>query len=155
MKPPAWRQDRAIYPFSCVIQTRYTDEDSLGHINNISVAAYYDEARSKFSRHVFGKAGRTEMTRIVTADSRVTYLAEVFHKDADAVEVCTGILRIGSASYEIGQAMYQDGRCVGICTTTFVQATAEGSSPLSGSLKAALQEMMIHAPPVLAGPAAG
>lgn len=153
MKPPAWRQDRALYPFSCAIQTRYTDEDSLGHINNISVAAYYDEARSKFSRHVFARVGRSEMMRIVTADSRVTYLAEVFHKDE--VEVRTGILRIGSASYEIGQAMYQDGRCVGICTTTFVQATATGSSPLSESFRAALQEMMIHAPPVLAGGAAG
>jgi len=152
MKPPAWRQDRAVYPFSCAIQTRYTDEDSLGHINNISVAAYYDEARSRFSRHVFAKVAPAEMTRIVTADSRVTYLAEVFHKDV--VEVCTGILRIGTASYEIGQAMYQDGRCVGICTTIFVQATPEGSSPLSESLKAALQDMFIHAPPVLAGGAA-
>lgn len=153
MKPPAWRQDRAVYPFSCAIQTRYTDEDSLGHINNISVAAYYDEARSKFSRHVFSKVNSGEMTRIVTADSRVTYLAEVFHKES--VEVCTGILRIGTASYEIGQAMYQDGRCVGICTTIFVQATPEGSSPLSESLKAALQDMLIHAPPVLAGDVAG
>ncbi|MGE6697229.1 acyl-CoA thioesterase [Hyphomonas sp. NPDC076900] len=149
MKPPAWRQDRAVYPFSCAIQTRYTDEDSLGHINNISVAAYYDEARSRFSRHVFAKVDPAEMTRIVTADSRVTYLAEVFHKDG--VEVCTGILRIGTASYEIGQAMYQDGRCVGICTTIFVQATPAGSSPLSASLKAVLQDMIIHAPPVLAG----
>lgn len=148
MKPPAWRQDRAVYPFSCAIQTRYTDEDSLGHINNISVAAYYDEARSKFSRHVFARVNSGEMSRIVTADSRVTYLAEVFHKES--VEVCTGILRIGTASYEIGQAMYQDGRCVGICTTIFVQATPAGSSPLSESLKAALQDMFIHAPPVLA-----
>lgn len=153
MKPPAWRQDRAVYPFACAIQTRYTDEDSLGHINNISVAAYYDEARSKFSRHVFSKVNSGEMTRIVTADSRVTYLAEVFHKES--VEVCTGILRIGTASYEIGQAMYQDGRCVGICTTIFVQATPAGSSPLSESLKAALQDMFIHVPPVLAGGVAG
>ena len=149
MKPPAWRQDRAIYPFSCAIQTRYADEDRLGHINNIAVAGYYDEARSKFSRHVFAKVDPAEMSRIVTADSRVTYLAEVFYKEE--VDVCTGILRIGTASYEIGQAMYQDGRCVGICTTTFVQATAAGSSPLSASLKGVLQDKMIHAPPVLAG----
>jgi acyl-CoA thioester hydrolase len=97
MKPPAWRQDRSIYPHAFAIQTRYVDEDRLGHVNNIAIAGYYDEARSCFSRLVFGKVDRAEMSRIVTADSRVTYLAEVFH--LDDLEVCTGILRIGTASY--------------------------------------------------------
>jgi acyl-CoA thioester hydrolase len=145
MKPPAWRQDRAAYPVSTTIQTRYHDEDMLGHVNNIAVAAYYDEARSRFSREVFQNAGQLNRIRIVTADSRVTYLGEVFHEDEGA-EVVTGILRIGTASYDLGQALFQRGRCVGICTTTFVQASAEGSSPLSPELRAALQAVMVKAP---------
>lgn len=144
MKPPAWRQDRAVYPHATTIQTRYHDEDSLRHINNIAIAAYYDEARSRFSRQTFDAAGADNWIRIVTADSRVTYLGEVFHPDD--VEVRTGILRIGSASYDIGQAMFQKGKCVGICTTTFVQATKEGSSPLSPALHAALEAMAIKTP---------
>lgn len=144
MKPPAWRQDRAIYPHTFAIQTRYADEDRLGHVNNIAIAGYYDEARSRFSRAIFNSIGKNEMSRIVTADSRVTYLAEVFYQDE--LDVCTGILRIGTASYEIGQALFQKGRCVGICTTTFVQATSSGSSPLSDSLKAALARMQIRKP---------
>ena len=144
MKPPAWRQDRAVYPHSFHIQTRYRDEDGLHHINNIAVAAYYDETRARFSREVFKTAGLGDRVRIVTADSRVSYLAEVFHPDE--VEVRSGILRIGKASYDIGQAMFQKGRCVGICTTTFVQASAEGSSPLEPGLRAALEAMMISEP---------
>jgi acyl-CoA thioesterase FadM len=50
MNPPAWRQDRALYPHSIRVQTRYHDEDRLGHVNNIAVAAYYDEARSQLMR---------------------------------------------------------------------------------------------------------
>lgn len=144
MKPPAWRQDRAAYPHSFLIQTRYRDEDGLGHVNNIAVAAYYDETRARFSRQVFTTAGEFERARIVTADSRVTYLGEVFHPDE--IEIRTGILRIGTASYDLGQAMFQRGQCVGICTTTFVQASAEGSSPLSPALREALTAMLITAP---------
>ena len=144
MKPPAWRQDRAVYPHAFSIQTRYRDEDGLGHVNNIAVAAYYDEARARFSRTVFEAAGMAQRVRIVTADVRVTYLAEVFHPDQ--IEIRSGILRIGNASYEIGQAMFQRGKCVGVCTTTFVQASAEGSSPLSEGLRNALNDVLIREP---------
>lgn len=145
MKPPAWRLDRAAYPVSTTIQTRYHDEDMLGHVNNIAVAAYYDEARSRFSHEVFRKANVLKRVRIVTAASSVSYLGEVFHGD-DGAEVVTGILRIGTASYDLGQAMFQRGRCVGICTTTFVQASKEGSSPLSPELRAALEAVLIREP---------
>lgn len=144
MKPPEWRQERARYPHTCMIQTRYADEDRLGHVNNIAIAGYYDEVRSRFSRHAFSGLQPGDVTRIVTADSRVTYLAEVFHRDE--VEICTGILRIGTASYEIGQALFQDGRCVGLCATTLVQASAAGASPLSDHLRAALEALRIRAP---------
>ncbi|NML95173.1 acyl-CoA thioesterase [Novosphingobium olei] len=156
MKPPAWRLDPAIYPHVCQIQTRYTDEDMLRHVNNIAVAGYYDEARSRFSRAIFNATNAASgeslgaahgRGRIVTADSRVSYLAEVFHRDDETVEIRTGILRIGTSSYEIGQALIQGGRCAGLCTTVFVQADASGSSPLSPALRAVLEAQMIKAPP--------
>lgn len=143
MKPPRWREDRDIYAHVFQVQTRYSDEDRLGHINNIAIAGYYDEARSRFSRITFERVGDEAMGRIVTADSRVTYLQEVFYRDE--LEVCTGILRIGTASYDIGQALFVGRRCLGLCTTTFVQASAEGSSPLSSALRRSLYDMRIRA----------
>jgi acyl-CoA thioester hydrolase len=144
MKPPAWRMNNALYPFRFDLQTRNRDEDGLRHINNIAIAGYYDEARGRFSRKIFNEAGMGEYVRIVTAESSVSYLGEVFHPDM--VEIGTGILRIGNASYDLGQAMFQNGKCVGVCTSTFVQATAEGSSPLSASLRAVLSSYLIQAP---------
>jgi acyl-CoA thioester hydrolase len=144
MKPPAWRQDRAVYPASTLIQTRYHDEDMLGHINNIAQAAYFDEARSRMMREVFQSAGGLERVRIVTADVRVSYLGEVFHPDD--VEVASGILRVGNASMEIGQAMFQKGRCVALCSAVFVQASAEGANPISPELRAALETFLIREP---------
>ena len=144
MKPPPWRRDAGLYPHSCQLQTRYTDEDRLGHVNNIAVAAYFDEARARFSRQMFERMGEAAPARIVTADSRVSYLAEVFHRDG--VEIRTGILRIGTASYDLAQALFQDGQCAALCTTTFVQASREGASPLSPALRALLTEALIPVP---------
>jgi len=145
MKPPAWRFERAIYPFSFRLQTRYRDQDHLGHVNNIALAAYYDEARHRFTAgEVFRRVGDITGVRIVTADSHVHYLAEVFHPDE--LEIGSGILKIGNASYQIGQALFQNGRCAGVCTTTFVQATAKGTSRLPDRVRAVLQDFLIAAP---------
>lgn len=152
MKPPAWRLDRAVYPHAVQIQTRYRDEDSLRHINNISIAGYYDEARYYLMREVFKEAGRDENVRIVTAESRIAYLGEAFHPDM--LDIGSGISRIGRASFEIGQAMFQNGRCVGVCTSTLVQATSEGGLPLDAGFRAILERRLLKAPaeaPPIAG----
>lgn len=145
MRPPAWRLEPEAYPFLVDIQTRYRDEDSLRHVNNLAIAGYHDEARNRFSRAVFKQAGDITGTRIVTAETRVSYLAEVYHPDT--VSVGCGIGRIGNASYEIGQALFQKGRCVGLCTAVFVRATrSRGSSPLPDNLRAALEVFRLRAP---------
>ena len=144
MKPPAWRQDAALYPHSIRVQTRDHDEDRLGHVNNIAVAAYYDEARSQLMRRTFELTNGLTGVRIVTADVRVSYMGEVFHPGD--VEVASGILRIGNSSWEIGQTMYQAGRCVGVATTVLVQASSEGSSTIVPALRAALEQLIVVAP---------
>jgi acyl-CoA thioester hydrolase len=145
MKPPPWRQERDVYPHFTEIQTRYRDEDMLGHVNNMAIAGYHDEARNRFSRAYFRLAGDITGTRIVTAEQRVTFLAEVFHPDT--LEAGCGILRIGRASYEIGQALFQKERCVGLCSAVFVSATrSRGTAPLPDNLRAALESFMVRAP---------
>lgn len=140
MKPAPWRLERAAYPFSFQLQTRYRDEDSLQHINNMAIAGYYDEARGRFMKQIFEDLGPAPWVRIVTADTHVSFLAETFHPDM--LDIGSGITRIGNASMEISQAMFQKGKCVGICTTTFVQADEKGSSPLSPGLRAVLQSYL-------------
>ena len=144
MKPPVWRQDRALYPFAYTLQTRYSDQDTMGHVNNISVARFYDEGRSRFMQHIFSGIGRQPDLRIVTASSFVSYGDEVFYP-AD-VEVVAGILKIGTASFTIGQALIQGGRYRGLCDTVFVQASKAGSEPLNPALRAVLETLVIREP---------
>lgn len=144
MQTPAWRQDLAAYPHVFQLQVRYTDEDRLQHVNNIAVAGYYDEARSRMMRQIFNAAGNPADIRIVTAQSTVSYNAEVFYPEP--VDVGSGILRIGTASFVIGQAMFQQGRFVGVCETVLVQASKAGSQPLHPALREAIEARALREP---------
>ena len=141
MKASSWRQDRDAYPHTAEIQTRYGDEDVLRHVNNISVAVYYDEARARLMRHIFELAGAPSDIRIVTAESRISYAGELFYPQP--VEVRSGILKVGNASFQIGQAVFQQGRYAGFCETVFVQASKTGAEPLHPGLRTAVEGMMI------------
>src|SRR5690606_37452886 len=136
------RLTAASYPYFAEIHTRYTDEDHLGHVNNIAIAGYYDEARNRFTQAVRDRAGDLTGMRLVTAQADVSYRAEAFHPDE--LRVGCGIVGIGGASDGIGQALYQKGRCVGVCRAVFVNAVAPGTAPLPESLRAALQGFMLE-----------
>ncbi|MDB5431787.1 MAG: thioesterase [Caulobacter sp.] len=141
MTLPAWRQDRDAYPHSFEVQPRYRDEDMLHHVNNISVAVYYDEVRSRLMREIFRRAGNPPDIRIVTAETRVSYADEVFYPDL--VDIRSGLIRLGTASFTIGQALFQSGRYCGFCDTVLVQAAVTGAEPIHPKLREAMQGLMI------------
>lgn len=141
MKQQIARLSTATFPFVADIHTRYTDEDHLRHVNNIAIALYYDEARSRFTDAIFAKAGDIKGLRLVTAQANISYMAEVFQPDV--VKVGCGIARIGTASYEIGQALYQKGRCVGVCTAVFVNSRKGGTAPLPDNVRGALETFLM------------
>ena len=137
MRPPAWRLSADAYPVSFGLQTRYRDQDILAHVNNTAIAGYYDEGREMFMRQVFARVTDPVRPRIVTAEIRASFLGEVFHPDT--VTLAAGVLKIGTSSFEIGQALFQGGRCVGLGGAVFVQADEHGASPLGPGLRAALE----------------
>jgi len=141
MKPPNWRLQGASYPNVMRLETGYRDVDQLGHVNNIAIAGYYDEARSRFTNLTFAAAPKGAISRIVTVQSRIAYMGEVFHPNV--LEVRTGILRIGRSSYDLAQALFQKDVCVGVCDTTLVQATSAGAEPLDPRFRAVLEGFLM------------
>ena len=57
-------------------------------------------------QHIFSPANGLERVRIVTADTYVRFMGEVFHPDE--VHIGSAILRIGNASFQIAQALFQN-----------------------------------------------
>ncbi len=138
-KPESWRLNPAAYPFAIPIPTRWADLDLLGHINNVSMAGLFEEGRGKFNR-ALDLVRETPGVRWLIAGVDIAYLAEAHHP-ADVV-IASGIGRIGTKSWTILSAAFQQGMCVATCETSIVYTDGAGTQPLPQGFRAKFAAMM-------------
>ena len=139
-KVPAWQTDPASYPFSCTTETRFQDLDPLGHINNVAMAALFENGRVRFNQHLDLERREKDERWLIAAVS-INYVAEAHFPDP--VEVRSGIGRIGTSSWDICSAAFQCGKCVATCVTTLVLTGREGARPIRDNLRAAYEQLMV------------
>jgi len=142
MKPDARRLLLETYPLTFEVPSRFQDLDPLGHINNVAIGAYYEEGRGDLHRQAFPPQLRKQHSmRMVIADVHIAYLAEAFHPNT--LIVGTGALKMGNTSYTLGQALFQNGQCVGVCETVLVNTDGTKPAPMPVEGREALQALMI------------
>lgn len=142
-KPESWRLNPAAYPFSTDIATRWADLDLLGHINNVSMAGLFEEGRGQFNR-TLDLHRENSGIRWLIAGVDLAYLAEAHHPAP--VTMASGIGAIGTKSWSIFTAAFQNGRCVATCETTLVYTDASGPTAFSDAHRAKLEVMRVRAP---------
>ena len=138
-RPPSWRLDSARYPHRDFVQTRFQDLDVLGHINNVAMAALFETGRVRFN-HAIGLAGRSGH-RWLVANVEINYIAEG-HFPGD-VEMAHGIGAVGTRSWTIWGAAFQDGQPVATCDTTIVMSGEKGARAIPEDFRADLQKWLI------------
>ena len=141
-KAEAWQRDPESYPFSTVTETRFQDLDPLGHINNVAMAGLFEAGRIKFN-HANGTANfpRPSGDRWLIAAVNINYLAESYFPEP--VTIGHGVSRIGSSSWEIASAAFQNGVCVATCDATLVYTNEEGAQALVPDFIACLEAVKI------------
>lgn len=144
MKPEPYRLQLETYPLVTTVPSRFQDLDPLGHINNVAIGAFYEEGRGGLNRQAFPlELRKAHGLRMVIADVHIAYLDEAFYP-SDLV-VGSGILRIGGSSYTIGQALFQDGRCIGSSEAVLVNTDGKRPAAIPDEARSALEQMMIKA----------
>lgn len=139
-RPDPLRLDLRAYPCQRPITTRVSDMDGYGHLNAIRIGHYYEDARAAF----YGEAMDRTNLRMLVAQLTIRYLGEGFWP-GEAI-VATGILRLGVSSFEMGQALFQNGRCIGLCDTVLVNTEAGVSAPFPEHARRDLEKMLLRAP---------
>lgn len=129
MKPEQFRLHRKAYPYFRRVIARFSDMDTEGHLNNVALASFYEDARVSFLRSATGHA--TEF-RFVIAHIAISYLAEAHYPGE--YEVGLGVSRFGTKSFDIGCGLFLGDRCFGVCDTTQVAIGATGPIPLPEGL---------------------
>jgi len=84
---------------------RFSDVDSLQHVNNAVFNTYYEESRLRFLGDYFQMNKEYHEGRsFVMARSEMEYLGQI--KFPDTILIGTGINKVGNSSLEVFQAIY-------------------------------------------------
>lgn len=140
-RPDAARLDPARYSHREVIQTRFSDLDPQGHINNVAMATLFETARVRFNQAMGFGRGRTG-GRWLVARVEINYLAEG-HFPADML-VTNGIGRIGTRSWSILSCAFQDDRPVATCETVVVLEACDDATAMPDDVRATLERHRVR-----------
>jgi acyl-CoA thioester hydrolase len=124
------------------IQTRFDDLDFQGHVNNVAIVAFLQEARAKFRNRGF-----TEMVgegrHLVVGSLFVDYAAEMTYPEP--VEIGTGVIEIGNSSVLLGQVARQKGRIVAFAEATLIYVENKVPTRFPERTRAFLEQTRIAA----------
>ncbi len=143
-KPESWRRETASYPLSITANTRFQDLDVNGHLNNVAFAALFENARVRLNRAARPWDTRPENERTMVAAVTINYLAE--GNFPDDIVITSGIGSIGSSSWTILQAMFQNDICIATCDTVVVCRTGGEAKPLRAEIREYLERILAPAP---------
>lgn len=138
-RPEPWQLLAENYPVSVVMQTRFQDIDPNRHLNNVAFAAMFENARVRLNRTLRPWGDRPRNERSMVAAVTINYLREGQYPDD--VEVSSGVSKIGSSSYVIAQAMFQNGHCIATCDSIIVCRTDGEGKPLRQAVVDELEKM--------------
>ncbi len=140
-KPQAWQLDPTSYPFSHSAETRFADMDLLGHINNVAMAGLFEHGRGMFN-HAIEVQRRAPGQRWLIVSVTLDYIAEAHFPEH--VDIASGILRVGSSSWDIASAAFQGGKCKATCITTIVLTDNDGPTALPEGLREEFERLRVR-----------
>jgi acyl-CoA thioester hydrolase len=136
------RRLESSYPFIHELRSQFRDMDALAHVNNVVVAAYYEDARTHFLANRWGGGQRRpDAPYVLVANVDIDYLGIAHHPRA--FRIGCGVSRIGTSSLTVSQALFQEGICIGLCESTLVQMLGSEPTPITDERRTALSEVMV------------
>jgi acyl-CoA thioester hydrolase len=118
---------RARYPHWTTVTLRYSDQDSMGHINNVSFAAYVEAGRVAFEHaHMFPVLGQRQ--DFYLANLTIAYRRQLHYPGT--VEVGTGVLKLGRTSLTLAHGIFHDGALVADAESVIVLGDVDTGKPI-------------------------
>ncbi len=125
--------------FTHTVQMRFSDTDSMGHVNNARFLTYLEDARIGFLTAI-GADGEDFMGNgLIVARITIDYVRPILY-NGDAVRVEAWVTRIGTKSFGVDYAILQGENTVANATSVLVayDYAAGASRPLTEAERAAL-----------------
>ncbi|WP_431562160.1 acyl-CoA thioesterase [Sphingopyxis sp.] len=136
-----------LFPQQYCIQSRQADLDTLRHISNYSVATILGEARTRMIREFAPRDQRPEGVVFMVGQNATTFVRQS-HYPHDCTVGC-GLLSIGTSTFRIVQALFQQGECKALGESVLVAVRSDRATPIDGALHQRLASLLLpeHAVP--------
>jgi len=100
--------DPSIYNFWTDVTIRYSDQDELGHVNNVAYAAYVEAGRTFLISH-FTDREKYPKLDFLLANVSINYLQECHWPGT--MKVGSRLIRLGNKSIVSGYGMFLNDNC--------------------------------------------
>ncbi len=127
------------------VTIRYSDQDSMGHVNNVAIASYFEAARVELVQSVLDRFDHAHLDFIL-ARVAIDYHNE-FHYPG-TVDVGARILRLGTKSMTSGYGLFMGQRCLATsqAVNVFFDTQKRASVAPPDEVRAALAAVMAESP---------
>lgn len=112
--------------FSITIQPRFYETDALGHINNASIAAWFEVLRTSFLSSL-GESNPDDARNWILASLQIDFKAETFY-GSDVTAAITEAV-VGNSSLTVTCHMSQQGGITVTGSATLVRIDGETKKP--------------------------
>ncbi|MEM7525487.1 MAG: thioesterase family protein [Pseudomonadota bacterium] len=136
--------DIAGYEVFETVTLRYSDEDSMGHVNNVAYAAYFEAGRMGLFSEILRGMGDQKFN-FVLANVAIDYLREM--RFPGELRVGGRLLRVGTKSITTGYGAFLNGVCHATSTSVNVYFDPETrrSRPFPDDIRAGLTKRLERA----------
>ncbi len=125
--------------FTEKLMPRFSDTDALGHINNTTIPVWFEGGREPVFK-LFIPDLDLKNWQLIIAKIEVSYHGQLFY--GQEVEMRTYISRIGGASFDVYQEIWQHGeKCVsGTASLVYFDYQAQASKKISEDIRSELSK---------------
>lgn len=92
------------------VTIRFSDQDSLGHINNVALSQYFEVSRTAFVYDVIRLAKMEGEIEFILARVAIDFISELHYPGR--VEVGGRLIRVGNKSLSSGYGIFSGDRCI-------------------------------------------
>ncbi len=133
----AEKTDRAAYAAWLAVPLRYSDQDPMGHVNNVAYAAYVAEGRTTYLNGLLGEFPHPGID-FVLASLRIDYRKELLYPGV--LDVGTCVLRLGTSSVTLGHGLFKGDvlNATAESVVVFIDVEKGGSTPIPEDIRGAL-----------------
>jgi acyl-CoA thioester hydrolase len=129
-----------LQPIATTISPRFSETDALGHINNASIVAWFEVARTNFLE-TLADGDASAPKDWVLASVQVDFLDETFYGSDVTAQIVDA--RVGNSSLTLHAEMFQDGRQTmrGTAVLVHFDPQAKRSKRIPDEHRARIQEL--------------